>query len=31
MLRGALLGAGNIARNGHIPAYLATQALRERV
>jgi predicted dehydrogenase len=31
MLSGALLGAGNIARNGHMPAYLATPALRERV
>ncbi|HZQ38402.1 MAG TPA: Gfo/Idh/MocA family oxidoreductase [Dehalococcoidia bacterium] len=30
MLRGALIGAGNIARNGHLPAYLRPE-LRERL
>lgn len=31
MLTGALLGAGNIARNGHLPAYLETPGLRDRL
>src|SRR5207248_6098779 len=31
MLTGALLGAGNIARNGHLPAYLGCPELRERL
>jgi len=30
VLRGALIGAGNIARNGHLPAYLQPE-LRERL
>jgi predicted dehydrogenase len=29
-LRGALIGAGNIAQNGHLPAYARLSALRER-
>ncbi len=28
MLNGALIGAGNIARNGHLPAYLDSEAVR---
>ena len=28
MLTGALLGAGNIARNGHLPAYLGSDEVR---
>ena len=31
MLSGALLGAGNIARDGHLPAYLSSAALRARL
>lgn len=31
MLNGALLGAGNIARNGHLPAYLNSPEVRERL
>ena len=31
MLTGALLGAGNIARDGHLPAYLSTPAVRDRL
>lgn len=31
MLTGALLGAGNIARNGHLPAYLGHPSLRDRL
>ncbi|HEY8838045.1 MAG TPA: Gfo/Idh/MocA family oxidoreductase [Dehalococcoidia bacterium] len=31
MLTGALLGAGNIARNGHLPAYLRSSEVRSRL
>jgi predicted dehydrogenase len=31
VLSGALLGAGNIARNGHLPAYLAQSEVRARL
>ena len=31
MLRGALIGAGNAAMNGHLPAYLSDAWLRERM
>jgi len=31
MLSGALLGAGNIARNGHLPAYLGHAGVRSRL
>jgi len=31
MLTGALLGAGNIARNGHLPAYLRCPEVRSRL
>lgn len=31
MLTGALIGAGNIARNGHLPAYLNSSEVRSRL
>ncbi|MHB8574961.1 MAG: Gfo/Idh/MocA family protein [Dehalococcoidia bacterium] len=31
MLSGALIGAGNIARNGHLPAYLESPGLANRL
>src|SRR5947209_4281884 len=31
MLSGALIGAGNIARNGHLPAYLHHPAVASRL
>ncbi len=30
-MNGALVGAGNIARNGHLPAYLGSEAVRSRL